>query len=176
MANVIAKKYVKALLASVGQKGLQTAYNRVLPIKEAFKNRKLIAILSDSEIKKGEKEAFVLSLLQKPDEKLTNFIKILAEHDRLMMLPEVVEEMGEELARLKNEYQGVVLSDFKIKANDLKEIESKLNEKLGAKIKLRNEVGSYPGVKVEIDALGVEVGFSTERLKSQIAAEILKTI
>ncbi|OQX74597.1 MAG: hypothetical protein B6D59_02030 [Campylobacteraceae bacterium 4484_4] len=176
MSDAIAKKYVKALLNVTGPKGIEGVYKKLLPLKEAYSNSKLQAILRDSEIKRGERVEFILSLIEKPDAKLTNFIKILGEHDRLEMLPAIVDEIAEEISRIKNEYTGVVLSDFKIDPKELKEIEKRLSDRLGAKIKLKNEVGAYPGVKVEIDSLGVEVGFSAERLKAQMADFILKAI
>ena len=37
-------------------------------------------------------------------------------------------------------------------------------------------VNAYPGIKVELDNLGVEVSFSAERLKAQMCEHILKAI
>ena len=176
MANVIAKKYVKALVNVVGPKGLDGVYKKLLPLSEAYGNKKLQAILRDSEIKKAEKEKFILSLIEKPDKRLTNFIKILAEHDRLEMLPDIVDGIAEEISLMKNEYQGVLRSNFKVPSKEIKEIEKRLSDRLGAKIRLKNEVGDYPGVRVEIESLGVEVGFSADRLKTQMAEYILKAI
>jgi F-type H+-transporting ATPase subunit delta len=54
--------------------------------------------------------------------------------------------------------------------------QSKITNKLGATISLENQVTDYPGLKVEIDDLGVEVGLSTARVKSQLAEHILKAL
>ena len=56
------------------------------------------------------------------------------------------------------------------------DIEKNLGSKLGSTIKLENEVSDYPGLKVEIADLGVEVGLSTARVKSQLAEHILKSL
>ena len=57
-----------------------------------------------------------------------------------------------------------------------KMLEENLSSKFNAKIKLENVVSEYPGIKIELDDLGVEVSFSIERLKTQMIEHILKAI
>jgi F-type H+-transporting ATPase subunit delta len=39
-----------------------------------------------------------------------------------------------------------------------------------------NEVNNYDGIKVDIDGLGVEIGFAKSKFKSQMIEHILKAV
>jgi hypothetical protein len=43
-------------------------------------------------------------------------------------------------------------------------------------VKLTNQVTDYPGIKVEVESLGIEVSFSQDRLKAQMAEHILNSL
>ena len=47
---------------------------------------------------------------------------------------------------------------------------------MGLALQLTQNICDYDGIKVDIDGLGVEVGFSKERLKSQLIHHILKAV
>ncbi len=174
--SLIAKTYVKALIKAMNQKELDESLNSLYEISLAFKDKKFLDILFSKSITLKQREDFLLSLIKKPNKKLTNFIKILNTHDRLEEIPHIVLELKNQISQLKKEYEGEIISNFKLNDKDKKEIEDTLSKKFDAKIKLKNKVSDYSGIKVEIDALGIEVGFSAKRLKSQISEYILKSL
>ncbi len=176
MSEAIGKKYIKALVASVGENNLASVSTVLNSLSSAFSSAKFNNIILSPEVKRADKENFVLSLLEKPDAKLTNFIKLLVENGRLSDIPAMSKELQKQIAMKNNTYQGVLISNFEVDAGKIADIEKNLSSKLGSTIKLENRVSDYPGLKVEIADLGVEVGLSTARVKSQLVDHILKSL
>ncbi len=174
--SVIAKKYVKALVKSVDKKSLIASYQSLKTIIPAFDNKKFNNILLSSDTTNLKKGEFILSLLKDPDAKLTNFIKLLSKNGRLNEIPSITKELKDQIAKLNNQFDGVVISNFEVDKNDMVDIEKSISKKLNTTIKLENRVSDYLGIKVEVESLGIEVSFSKERLKAQMAEHILKTL
>ncbi len=174
--SVIAKKYVKALVESVDEKSLVLAYESLKNLIPAFNNKKFNNILSSSDVTSLKKGEFILSLLKNPDVKLTNFIKLLSKNGRLNEIPTITKELKNQIAKLNNQFDGVVISNFEVNQSDMIDLEKSISKKLNTTIKLENKVSDYPGIKVEVESLGVEVSFSKDRLKAQMAEHILKTL
>ena len=176
MSSVIAKTYVKALLKSMNKKELNEALESLKQTVPAFKEQKFLDILFSKTLSLHDREEFLLTLFQKPSEKFTNFIKLLNLHDRLLEIPSIVKELQNQISILNNEYEGKLVTNFKITQKDKKEIEDNLSKKFDAKIKLQDQVSDYDGIKVEIDSLGAEVSFRVDQLKNQIAKHIFKSL
>lgn len=176
MSEAIGKKYIKALISSVGDKNLGSVSTALISLSSAFSSAKFNNIILSSDVKKEDKESFVLSMLEKPDAKLTNFIKLLIENGRLSDIPAMSKELQKQIAIKDNEYHGVLISNFEVKSEEITEIEKNLSSKLGSVIKLENQISDYPGLKVKIEDLGVEVGLSTARVQSQLVEHILKSL
>ncbi|NPA82273.1 MAG: F0F1 ATP synthase subunit delta [Epsilonproteobacteria bacterium] len=172
----IAKRYVKALMEGVNKKELEKIYDSLSKLVLAFEDRKFIDIILSPDVSAEKKEEFVLSLLDTKDKYLQNFIKLLVSHKRLLDIPAIVKELDYQLSFMKNEHRGFVISNFKIDKSQLNKLEEGLSKKFDSKIKLQNKVTDYPGIKVEIDTLGVEVGLSQDRIKAQLMEHILKAI
>ncbi len=176
MSSVIAKKYVKALISSLDDKALVSTLGNLKTIVPSFANKKFNEILGSHNITNSQREAFILSLFKNPDEKFTNFLKILNANGRLSDIPAITHELSKQISLKNNEYEGLLISNFKVDKADIKEIEENISKKLDATIKLTNKVSENSGIKVEVESLGVEVSFSSDRLKSQMTEHILKTL
>jgi len=176
MSGAIGKRYIKALMASVGDDGLASVNSALVSLTSAFSSEKFLNIILSSDVTKADKESFVLSLLEKPDSKLINFIKLLNENGRLSDIPAMSKELQKQIAIKNSEYHGVLISNFEVDKSQVADIEKNLSSKLGSTIKLENRVSDYPGLKVEIADLGVEVGLSTARVQSQLVEHILKSL
>ncbi len=172
----VAKKYVKALMKTLNESELETLLNNINKIVPAYKDKKFLSIIQSSELTKEQKSSFLLSLFENEDKKIENFIKLLVQNDRADIIPSVAKDLSNQLAIKSNRYEGLLISGQKVKKEQIKEIEETLSKKFNAEIKLKNQVGEYSGLKVEIESLGVEIGLSTQRLKQQIAQTILNAI
>ncbi len=172
----ISKRYVKALVSTLSTNELEEIQGAMGELAAATHDIKFRNIIHSPDLSKEEKSNFLLSLIEKPNDKIANFIKLLVQNGRVDELPHIAKALKSELAKIKDEYEGELISNFEVDASQVKDIESAVSKKLGKNIKLSNVVSDYPGVKVEIDDLGVEVGLSTARLQSQLVEHILKAL
>lgn len=176
MSGAIAKKYVNALMKSCNEKELSEIYKALVTLTEAFKIVKFNNIILSPDVSMGEKENLVLSLVDTKEAKLINFIKLVVLNDRLVLIPSIVKELNYQLSLKNNVFEGEVLSNFAITSAQMKTLEENFGKKFDAKIKLNASQNTYPGIKIALDDLGVEVSFSLERLKAQMSEHILKAI
>jgi F-type H+-transporting ATPase subunit delta len=176
MSEIVAKKYVKALTKTLDDNSLAEVLSSLTSIVPAFKDKKFNNILNSSDVSSSKKEEFILSMLENPSDKFKNFMKLLSSNGRLVDIPSIVSELSKQIALKNNQYKGVLISNFKVDASEIADIEKNISKKLDADIKLTNRVTDYPGIKVEVDSLGIEVSFSQDRLKAQMAEHILNAL
>ena len=176
MNEVVAKKYVKAILSDAKPGELSAFIENLVELAAAFGSEKFKSIISLPTLKAVKKVEFILSLVKNSDAKFANFIKLLGANKRLELIPAILNEMKIEQSLLENTYRGEVVGNFDLSAEQLKALEENFSKKFDSKIKLDGSKSDYNGVKVELDDLGVEVNFSIDRLKSQMSEYILKAI
>jgi len=87
MNDLVAKKYVKALVDGRDAKSIAVISNNLNSISSAFSNEKFNSIISSPEVNDSKKVELVISLVKKADQTLTNFINLLGEKRRLEILP-----------------------------------------------------------------------------------------
>ncbi|QKF92813.1 F0F1 ATP synthase subunit delta [Campylobacter sp. CCUG 57310] len=176
MKELIAKKYVKALMAELSKSELEKFIDSLNVIANAFKIHKFRNIIISPNVKSCEKVKFILSLIDETDTKFTNFIKLLGENKRLELLPAIVAELMAQKARIDNVYRGKIYGNFDISATQIEELEKSFSKRFDAKIMLEAIKSDYNGIKIELDDLGVEASFFIDRLKAQMTEYILKAI
>jgi F-type H+-transporting ATPase subunit delta len=176
MSTIIAKRYVKALFESFGDKELVSVQSALKELNGAFGETKFTTILSTPDISKEEKKKLVLSILKSDNKKLINFIAILSEYGRLLFLPDIYKELELQISLKNNRYEGKIYTNREISKEQLESLQNSFGKKFKAEIKFKVEKSNYKGVKIEIDDLGVETSFSLDRLKAQMTEHILKAI
>jgi F-type H+-transporting ATPase subunit delta len=176
MSSTIAKRYVKALCKDQDSSGVTNISESINFISSAFCNEKFKSIVSSTDVSKGKKVELILSFVESKDDKLTNFIKLLADNKRLDIIPDIANELKQEIATLTNTYSGIVYTNKELNQTDLVAIQEKFAAKFNVTLALTQNVCDYDGIKVDIDGLGVEIGFSKDRLKSQMIEHILKAV
>ncbi len=176
MSILIAKRYVKALLDGKEAKEVKTLAKELNEIASAYGDEKFKAILSAIDVTTKEKEDLLISFVKKCSKPTENLIKLLGANGRLDILKTISNELDKELADLTNTYTGVIYTNKKLAASYVKSLEEKFSSKFDVSLKLAQNVCDYDGIKVDIDGLGLEVGFSKDRLKSQLKDYILKAV
>ena len=176
MNDLVAKRYVKALLDGRDIASATAIYDDLKSISSAFAEEKFISIIASSEVKNSDKVNLVISFVEKAGEELKNFIRLLGTNKRLNLLPDIVKDMEAKIAQMNNSYTGIVYTNNKLTAKYMKDIEKQFSKKFDVKLSLSQNVCDYDGIKVDIDSLGVEISFSKERLKSQMIEHILKAV
>ena len=176
MIDLIAKRYVKALLEGRESASVTAIYNELNEISSAYASDKFVAIISSSEVSKADKANLVISFLSEISDSSKNLIKVLAENKRLDIIPYIVKELETQVAIISNSYTGTVYTNKELSNEYVTSIEEKFSKKFDVKLKLTQDVCDYNGIKVDIAGLGIEISFSKDRLKSQLVEHILKAV
>lgn len=177
MNDLVAKRYVKALVGSSNSDSINAISNKLNVISSVFADEKFNSIVSSPQITDIEKVDLIISLVDSGnDEIFKNLIKLLGEKRRLLLLPSIAKELDSQIAKMNNSYVGVVYTNQKLSDDYVSTIEKQFSKKFDVKLSLSQNVCDYDGIKVDIDGLGVEISFSKERLKSQLIDYILKAV
>ena len=176
MVELVAKRYVKALMTQRDNDSLNSVYNELVTVASAFKDEKFISIIASTDIAVETKIDLIVSFLNSGSATVVNLVKLLAEKKRLDIIPEIVKELSKELAVLNNSYTGIVYTNKELSSADMDKLNGQFSKKFNVNLSLSQNVCDYDGIKVDIDGLGCEVAFSKERLKSQMIDHILKAV
>ena len=176
MNDLVAKRYVKALIDGRDNQVINSISGNLNTISSAFCDEKFISIITSPEVADNAKVDLIISLVDSADGIFKNFIKLLGEKRRLSLLPIIAKELNTQIAKMNNSYIGVVYTNQELSSNYISSIEEQFSKKFDVKLSLSQKVCDYDGIKVDIDALGVEISFSKERLKSQLIDHILKAV
>jgi F-type H+-transporting ATPase subunit delta len=177
MSNiVIARKYALALVTVTSNEELEVITIYINGIRELFNDSKFMDILSSPIITKDEKVAIITDKLSEAPAKFINFIKILAESDRLEIIPQISEELLVIQSSESNTYTGYVESDTEFSSKKIEELKTTLSSRLGISLDLQTRRNDYDGIKVEIPDMGLRIDYSQSHIKEQMLVHILKAI
>jgi len=176
MIDLVAKRYVKALMSERKAKDLSSVYDELKEISSAYNDEKFMVIVSSTEVENSKKVELILSFVDKCSKVTTNLVKLLGNNKRLGLLPSIVDELEAQLSVINNSYKGVIYTNEELSKDDVNALNSQFSQKFNVDLKLTQNICDYDGVKVSIDGLGVEVGFAKSRLKSQMIEHILKAV
>ncbi|RLA77425.1 MAG: ATP synthase F1 subunit delta [Epsilonproteobacteria bacterium] len=176
MEELIAKRYVDALLSVANREEIENYVKAINGIAKSYSDPKVRAMVIAPIISSDTKVDTILAVLGKEiDSKLTNFIKLIGEHKRLELMPAIAQVLNAQLQKESNEYDGVVRSNEALDADTIAKLEGTLNRYTGSAIKLSQEKSELDGLRVDVDDLGIEVNFSKERVKEQLIDFIMKS-
>jgi F-type H+-transporting ATPase subunit delta len=176
MIDLVAKRYVKALMSEVDTNGLSSIFNELNTILPAYADEKFLLIISSTDVLVDKKIDLILSFVDNASNTIINLIKLLGEKKRLDIIPSIVSILKNELSILNNSYTGVIYTNVELSNVEVEKLNSQFAAKFKVSLSLTQNICDYDGIKVDIDGLGVEIGFSKERLKSQMLDHILKAV
>ncbi len=176
MNDLIAKRYVKALIDGKDLQSATAVCSDLKTISSAFGEDKFVSIVTSSEVKSSDKVELIISFLDNSSDDVKNLIKLLGANKRLNIIPDIVCELETQIAKMNNSYTGVVYTNKELSAEYMSSIEAQFSKKFDVTLSLSQDVCDYDGIKVDIDSLGVEISFSKDRLKSQMIDHILKAV
>lgn len=176
MQQIIAKKYTQALIDSGID--LESMLSVLKGFELVLKDKKSADIIASPFINKAQKKAFVLESVAKidSDKKITNFFALLAEADRILLIPYISHELQKRLLAQKKEYAATLTSKEELDSTTLNKIVESLAKKLGVKLSIKQELSAVDGIKLSVDDLGIEVAFSKERFSSDLKHHILQAL
>ena len=176
MEELIAKRYVQALLAVADKQERETYIKLLNGIADSFSSPEVQEVIEAPIVSKDEKVDVVLSALgKKADSKIVNFIKILGEKKRLDLIPQIAAILNAQVQKESNSYEGIINSKETLEEDEVSKLEKTLKRYTGSKITLTQEKSDLDGLKVAVEDLGIEVNFSKERVKEQLIDFIMKS-
>ncbi len=175
MEELIAKRYVKALQEVLSLEELESAQEYFNAVASLFREWKVREFFASPEVDKDAKVSLLLAPIE-GNEKIANFIKVLAQKNRLDIIPAIASELATNIALAKKEFTGHVYSEYELSEDELARIADALQKRVGGSVQLVQEPQKYDGIKVEVDTVGLEVDFSKSKIKKQLIENILKAI
>ncbi|MCK5293655.1 MAG: F0F1 ATP synthase subunit delta [Arcobacteraceae bacterium] len=176
MSSLVAKRYVKALVDGREISVVSEIGEQLKLVATAYNDDKFLSIVSSIEIESKQKVDLILSFLENCNDIVKNLIILLGDNRRLNIIPHISDELSKQISVLKNSYVGIVYSNEELSSQYINDMENSFSKKFNVELTLENKVCTYDGIKVDIDGLGVEIGFSQERLKAQMMDYILKAV
>ncbi len=176
MIDLVAKRYVKALMSDVDTNGLSSIFKELNTVLPAYTDEKFLLIMSSTDVSVDNKIDLILSFVDNASNTIKNLVKLLGEKKRLDIIPSIVSILKSELAVLNNSYTGVIHTNEELSESEVEKLNSQFATKFNVSLSLTQNICDYDGIKVDIDGLGFEIGLSKERLKSQMIDHILKAV
>jgi len=177
MEELIAKRYIKAIKGSSDIESMQNMTIVFAALAESFSDEKFNQIMNNPDISANQKSEILLAAVKSADSKeINNLIKLLAEHNRINIIPAIAEVMRKDVAATSKNYSGVIYSDSDIDSKVLDDLSTGLGKKFDSKISLEFIKNDFNGIKVDVADLGVEINFSKSRINSQMIEHIIKAI
>ena len=143
MINIVASRYAEALF-QVGEETDSTdkLYGELKAVVHIVKeNKDFSNILRSPLVSKEEKKDLITKVFDgKLSQNMINFLKILADKDRLALLADIEKDFKVLLNEKNNILEGIVITAVPMKEEEVKELQTKLSAKYNKTVVLENEV------------------------------------
>lgn len=175
--STIARPYAEALFAAAkkDQGGLAAWSTAVSELAQVSNVPDVLEAMSDPRLSKDQRKQLFPALVKSPlSQEMRNFINLLVDNDRLMLLPEIAEQFKE----LKNRHEGSasaeIASAFELSDAQIQELLVGLEKKFGFKLKpvVTVDKSLIGGVRVTVgdQVLDTSVQAQLARLRDTLAA------
>jgi F-type H+-transporting ATPase subunit delta len=109
----------------------------ILSLAEVVNHPEVRAVVTSPRVKQEEVESLMIALVgDKADIKLRNFVRVLVENQRLLILPEIAAIFEALRAEAEKTVNVVVDSAFELSVAQQEKIISSLNKRMGREVKL----------------------------------------
>lgn len=177
MEELIAKRYIKAINIDADIATMQNTASVFSVLADSFKDKKFLQIINNPNVSSNDKLNILLdAVASAKSSQIENLIKLLVLNKRINIIPAIAQELKKDIAHSTKTYEGLVYSDTNILEKTMKELSDGLGKKFDSTISLRYVEDDFNGIKVDVEALGIEINFSKARIDSQMIEHIIKAI
>jgi F-type H+-transporting ATPase subunit delta len=136
----VARPYARAAFDVARAGDALTAWADLLNVAAAAVDEPAVQALLDDPSRTPDQQAEVLLALlpEAPSQEGANFLRLLADNERLAALPDIAEQFGEMKAQAENTLEVDVISVEPIDKQAAEALTSALRRRLGREIELRN--------------------------------------
>jgi len=177
MEELIAKRYLKAMKQHASVQEIENVALIFSVLAKAFDDKKFNQIMNNPDVSKNQKSEILLAAVKSTGYKnVENLIKLLAQNNRISIIPALAEVMRKDIAQTKKIYGGVVYGNSTIDSKVMEALGDGLGSRFDSKISLEFVKDDFNGIKVDVEDLGVEISFSKARINNQMIEHIIKAI
>ena len=175
MDKLIAKKYAKALMGSGDAAALATRLETLKAVAAALDTPKVRDVIRSPLVPKQQKADLILTALGKgSDPILAKLVELMAQKNRLDLIPDMVAMIAFEQKKASNRFAGTVHTDTVLGPDAMHKLQASLAAYSGAEIALDQIPSDQTGIKVEVEDLGIELSFSRDKVKQALIDHIQK--
>lgn len=176
---IVAKKYAKALADCCNMQEITEIYNKCFSLESAFMVSKFSEIISSPIVSKESKlhllHSLIESLYQKIDSKSEKLLSLLAENNRLSLIPTISAELKKIIDNKKSIYLATLYTKEQVANDTLQRIKINLEKKLHVSLEISQEISSnIDGIRLDIPDLGIEIMFLKNKFIQELQDFILK--
>ena len=177
MEELIAKRYVKALLESGLSDRIETAIADLKGVATALEEPKVQELVENPLVPARRKyELLVAPIKDSLEPRIARTLELLSEKGRLNLVPAIVKILELEQRRSLNRFEGTVESEERLDEEALKKLADTLGRYSGAEVTLKQTREGVDGLRAEVEDLGLELSFSKSRLKEELLEYIQRAL
>lgn len=178
---VIAKRYAKALADCSNIEQIVKTYDSYSCIQYAFESDKFSKAISSYIISREDKLKFIYSLIESIHERLDSkskkLLSLLAENNRLNLIPIISKELKKIIDSKNNTYVATLITRETVDEAAIQKIKSKLEKRLNMNLEICQIINpNIDGICIDIHDLGIEITFLKHKFMRELQEFILKAI
>lgn len=171
MASLV-KRYADAFCEALGD-AAQSLLQYKEKVQECYKDHNFFEIMKNPFIAASLKLSLLEEILEIKDKQIHQALAILARHERLILLPRILQEMHKLLNLSENLCVVNLFAQKSLDPNSLKNFQRVLEKKIGYQVHLQEKKWDKEGVRCSIEDLDLEISFSRESLLKDFKEFIL---
>lgn len=175
--STIARPYAEAAfgVACASSEGLEAWADLIQEMAQVASHPEVQAALTQPQLDAPGRVELVRGLLKStPSQAAVNFLTLLAENDRLLVLPEIAEQFNQLKNRREGSAEALIETAFELTDAQLAELVAGLEKKFNIKLKpdVRVDASLIGGVRVTVgdQVLDTSVRAQLERMRDALVA------
>lgn len=178
---IIAKKYAKALSDCSNIEQIIKTHRSYSCLQYAFESDKFSEAVNSHIMSKEDKFKLVCSIIESINEELDSkskrLISLLAENNRLCLIPIISKELKKIIDGKNNTYIATLLTKERVDETTLQSIKTKLEKRININLEISQTIDhNIDGICLDIHDLGIEITFLKNKFMRELQEFILKAI
>lgn len=149
----IARPYAKALFGLAQEKDqIKSWLGGLKELAAIVKDEKVISLIEQPDASASEKAKLLIDLADLSDNGLANFVTVLAEQKRLLVLPEVYAQYQDLALTLNNTKSAKIYSAYELTQAQIDDLTAMLKKRFDSNLEVSTQIDPelIGGVKVEV--------------------------
>lgn len=149
----IARPYAKALFGLAQEKDqIKSWLGGLKELASIVKDEKVISLIEQPDASASEKAKLLIDLADLSDNGLANFVTVLAEQKRLLVLPEVYTQYQDLALTLNNTKSAMIYSAYELTQAQIDDLTAMLKKRFDSNLEVSTQIDPelIGGVKVEV--------------------------